>query len=80
MNKVIEQIKKVYEVIETNTFGGEQGSLIIRSGSKLFSICYTATDFDICQCYFTNNEYNFLPTFKTGKTKKTVDNFISAKA
>ena len=80
MNKVIEQIKKAYEVIETNVFGGEQGSLIIKSSSKLFSICYTPADFDICQCYFTNNEYNFLPMIKTGKTKKTVDNFIASKA
>jgi len=80
MVKVIEQIRQAYEVIELNIFGGGQGSLIVKSGSRLFSICYNPTDFDICQCYFTNNEYNFLPVVKTGKTKKTVDNFIAARA
>jgi len=80
MVKVIEQIRQAYEVIELNTFGGGQGSLILKSGSRLFAVCYNPTDFDICQCYFTNNEYNFLPVVKTGKTKKTVDNFIAARA
>ena len=80
MVKVIEQIKKAYEVIESNIFGGGQGSLILKSGSRLFAVCYNPTDFNIYQCYFTNNEYNFLPSTKTGKTKKTVDNFIAARA
>jgi len=80
MVKVIEQIQKAYEVIELNIFGGGQGSLIVKSGSRLFAVCYNPTDFNIYQCYFTNNEYAFLPSTKTGKTKKTVDNFIAARA
>ena len=80
MVKVIEQIRQAYEIVESNIFGGGQGSLIVKSGSKLFAVCYNPTDFNIYQCYFTNNEYAFLPSTKTGKTKKTVDNFIAARA
>ena len=80
MVKVIEQIQKAYEVIELNIFGGGQGSLIVKSGDRLFSICYNPTDFNIYQCYFTNNEYAFLPSTKKGKTKRAVDSFIAARA
>jgi len=80
VEKVIGQIQKAYQIVESNVFGGGQGSLILKSGARLFAVCYNPNELSIYSCQFTNGEYVFLPSTKKGKTKKTVDNFIAARA
>jgi hypothetical protein len=77
-NKHIEAIKKAYTVIQESTFGNGC-SLILEVAGKNFAVCQNGVDLTVYQCYRDGSDWSFLPSNKTGKTKKTVNAFIAAR-
>jgi hypothetical protein len=77
-NKHIEAIKKAYTVIQESSFGNGC-SLILEVADKNFAVMQDGESLTVYQSYLSGNDWKFLPSNKTSKTKKAIDNFIAAR-
>jgi len=79
MAQLADRIRDSYNVIQSSIYGDGE-NLILKVEKKHFAICVVSSGVTVYETFQeSSGDWIFLTSSKTGKSLKTVDNFIQSR-